>query len=116
MLRFILTLNLEKVYILLMKKILMVGFLINYGFSVFAQQTVEVDTALSMQQLLNELKGTYELKYTGRMLPVLPSNLAEIIEQNRKETVLTVIKLNEQVELVIYPGNSVANNRLRNKE
>lgn len=63
------------------------------------------------QQQLDALKGTYEIKMAGRQPGVLPSNLAEIIEKNRKENEITTLKLSESITLVIYPKNQVQTNK-----
>lgn len=61
------------------------------------------------QQKLEALKGTYEIRPTSRQLYTLPSNLADIIESNRKEAETNTIQLNQYATLVIYPKNSIQN-------
>ena len=60
------------------------------------------------QQKLDALKGTYALKSNSRTMSMLPSDLADIITRNRKEKEVNRIKLNEEVELIIYPSKEIS--------
>lgn len=95
-----------------MKKLLPL-FLFNLAFfcEISAQNTATKGAVPEQQKKLESLKGTYELRRTGnsRDMFMLPSNLADIIEANRKETTQETIKLNENVLLIILPKNQVAN-------
>ena len=87
-----------------MKKLIALLLLI-WGYS-FAQ-TTSGEQYSKQQTKLDALKGTYEIVNKSRGAIMLPSDLADIIEKNRKETDQTVITLNEQVEVTIYPKNKV---------
>lgn len=91
----------------IMKKVF--GFLVvsMLMFSAFAQQGQESKNANQLQKRIEDLKGTYELRYLGddRSLPMLPSNLADIIEKNRKPNEINSVLLNEKLQLIIYPAN-----------
>ncbi|MFM2305346.1 MAG: hypothetical protein RLZZ367_15 [Bacteroidota bacterium] len=74
-----------------------------------AQTTTPAKAVPIEQQKLDALKGTYEIRTQNPRIPyVLPSNLAEIIEKNRKEREATQLQLNENVLLIIYPKKSNA--------
>jgi hypothetical protein len=77
-------------------------------FAAFSQQSANKDQVPAQQQKLDALKGTYELKKTSRNVASLPSNLAEIIENNRKEGETNTISLNQDVQLIIYPKKQIA--------
>jgi len=68
------------------------------------------------QKKLDLLKGTYQVVNNSREMPMLPSNLADIIEQNRKESELNTIKLNDNVTLIIYPKNGIVNSTPADKK
>ena len=99
-----------------MKKMFVAGCLLASCFLLQAQTTGEGTAKANPQKRLDELKGTYELRYTTRALALLPSNLAEIIELNRKKTEVNTIRLNENVEVLIYPLNQISTNSTKNKE
>jgi hypothetical protein len=70
-------------------------------------QTAVVKELPAAQRKLDALKGTYELLSNTREMAMLPSNLADIIEQNRKDSELTTMQLNGNLTLIIYPRNQV---------
>jgi len=74
-----------------------------------AQNQNAATTAKTEQQKLDALKGTYEIKANSRQMVSMPSNLADIIESNRKETETNTLQLNEFATLVIYPKSSIQN-------
>ncbi|MBL0309247.1 MAG: hypothetical protein IPP77_06095 [Bacteroidetes bacterium] len=73
----------------------------------FCQNQQGIEQPNEAQKKLNALKGTYEIKRLSRERYLLPSNLADVIIKNRKAKELTVVKLNEGTELVIYPFASL---------
>ena len=78
--------------------------------SVAAQQAGKAENVNLLQRRIDDLKGTYELRYLSddRMLPMLPSNLADIIENNRRPNETNTVLLNEKLQLIIYPANRTA--------
>ena len=84
------------------------------SFSLFSQNTS--DAAINPEQKkLDALKGTYEIRRSAREMPLLPSNLADIISANRKENELNVVKLNETTKLLIFPMIQIRNASLKTK-
>ncbi|MFN8323665.1 MAG: hypothetical protein U0T74_13470 [Chitinophagales bacterium] len=83
--------------------------------TVFPQNNEQSSKPLA-QQKLDLLKGTYELKSDSRLMPMLPSNLADIIEKNRKENESNVIQLQNNLELIIYPRNQIKKAPASNKQ
>ena len=62
-----------------------------------------------LQKKMDGLKGTYEVKaIDARIMTSLPSNLADIIEKNRKENEDNSLILNENTILIIYSKSRVA--------
>ena len=92
-----------------MKKII-VFLMVLSCLSIAAQQAGKAENANVLQKRIDDLKGTYELRYLSddRLLPMLPSNLADIIEKNRKPNETTTVLLNEKLQLIIYPANRTA--------
>ncbi len=58
----------------------------------------------TLQQAIDALEGTYEirLRIETRMMSALPSNLAQTIEANRKESEDVFVHLNDMVDVLIY--------------
>lgn len=74
-----------------------------------AQTNTPAKAVPLQQQKLDALKGTYEIRTQNPRVPyVLPSNLAEIIEKNRKENEATQLKLSENALVIIYPKKNNA--------
>lgn len=74
-----------------------------------AQTTTPAKAVPIEQQKLDALKGTYEIRTQNPRVPyVLPSNLAGIIEKNRKESETTQLQLSDNVLLIIYPQKNNA--------
>ena len=90
-----------------MKKILNSIIAMLLFFTAMAQQANETKPVNLLQKRIDDLKGTYELRYLSndRMMYSLPSNLADIIDKNRKATENNTILLNEKLQLIIYPAN-----------
>jgi len=61
---------------------------------------------LSQQEKLEMLKGTYEIKSEGRFVS-LPSNLADIISENRDATKRVVKRLTSETTLIVYPLSEI---------
>ena len=98
----------------LMKKIFSGVMLIACIVYVNAQQGKQSDLN-SQAQKLEALKGTYQLRARTRVKTVFPVDLADIIEKNRKEDAVNVIRLNSETDLIIYPKNNILNNSELNK-
>ena len=81
-------------------------------FCAFSQSNV----SQSPKDELDALKGTYQLKYYDpRVMSMLPTNLAQVIKSNRKENEVVTVKLNENVEVIIYPKNKIVSPALKAK-
>ena len=89
-----------------MKSLLVTLCILVIHLTVFSQNSEQPSKPVA-QQKLDLLKDTYELKSDSRLMPMLPSNLADIIEKNRKEDETNVIQLQEHLELIIYPRNQI---------
>lgn len=76
---------------------------------VFAQKSEYQKDVPEAQRKLDALKGTYDIKNTSRNPGVFPSNLAEIIEKNRKDKELNTIQLTDDLVLIIYPKSQIVN-------
>ncbi|HLP19041.1 MAG TPA: hypothetical protein VK174_01995 [Chitinophagales bacterium] len=85
--------------------------LLMVAFSSNAQANSNKGEVPELQKKIDALKGTFELKLINtRSVPALPSNLAEIIETNRKESEDNRLTLNENTILIIYSKSRVAGN------
>lgn len=74
-----------------------------------AQNAVSKPVVPLQQQQLDALKGTYELKAANaRHAFTLPSDLAQIIEKNRKKDEAVQIQLNDNITLIIFSKNQIA--------
>ena len=93
-----------------MKKILNSIIAVLFFFTAMAQQANETKPVNLLQKHIDDLKGTYEIRYLNdeRRMPMLPSNLADIIEKNRKPTETNKVLLSENLELIIYPANRLS--------
>ncbi len=58
-------------------------------------------TQLSQQEKLERLQGTYEVKTAARFI-AMPSNLADIITENRDAAKRVIKQLSPETTLIIY--------------
>ena len=86
-----------------MKKIIVTGCFMLCLLLAGAQNVSENPRKTEEQKKLDALQGTYKLVYSGRTMSLLPSNLAELIEKHRKRNKINTIRLNDDVDVVIYP-------------
>lgn len=98
-----------------MKSLLVTLCILVIHLTAFSQNSEQPSKPVA-QQKLDLLKDTYELKSDSRLMPMLPSNLADIIEKNRKENETNVIQLQEHLELIIYPRNQIKKTTAANKQ
>lgn len=83
--------------------------LLMVAFSSNAQANSNKGEVPELQKKIDALKGTFELKVIdARVMTSLPSNLAEIIEKNRKDAEDNSLALNENTILIIYSKSRVA--------
>lgn len=81
-----------------------------------AQSATTTNDVPMEQKRLDALKGTYALENLNpRLLSSAPSDLAAIIEKNRKDNDESRVQLNENLILVIYPRNKISNSALPEK-
>ncbi|HLP52104.1 MAG TPA: hypothetical protein VK154_14545 [Chitinophagales bacterium] len=93
----------------MVKNLISLLLLLMVAFSSNAQVNSNKGEVPELQKKIDALKGTYELKaIDARIMTSLPSNLAEIIEKNRKDTEDNSYTLNENTILIIYSKNRVA--------
>lgn len=89
-----------------MNKTILTAFLFAVsGHAMLAQSSQKTqESQPTLQQAIDALAGTYELRprTDTRMSSTLPSNLAEIIEKNRKDSEDVVVHLNDMVDVLIY--------------
>jgi hypothetical protein len=69
-----------------------------------AQQ--QENSKFSPQEKLEKLKGTYEIKSEGRFIS-LPSNLADIIIENRDAAKRVTKTLSPEATLIVYPLSEI---------
>ncbi len=81
-----------------------------------AQSAASTNDVPIEQKRLDALKGTYALENLNPRFPAsVPSDLAAIIEKNRKDNEETRLRLNENIVLVIYPRNKISNSAVPEK-
>lgn len=87
-----------------MEKYILGFVLMLFVHSGIAQQ--QESAKLSQQEKLEKLKGTYEIKSDARFAS-MPSNLADIITENRDATKRVTKSLSTETILIIYPLSEI---------
>lgn len=75
-------------------------------FSVALVFSQEQNSLQKQAEQLKKLDGTYTIRSYHRAY-FLPSNLADIIEENRLQDKSNSVQLSEGVTLIVYPTNKV---------